>query len=71
MDSTDLSTEAMIQRVWLSYCYFLCFFIALRFINKCSIFLTGLAIDAPNNKDIAIVRKSGKVAALEEEILNR
>ncbi|XP_034238885.1 glutamine--fructose-6-phosphate aminotransferase [isomerizing] 2-like isoform X2 [Thrips palmi] len=30
----------------------------------------GIAIDAPDSKDIAIVRKSGKVAALEEEILN-
>lgn len=30
----------------------------------------GIAVDAPNCKDIAIVRKQGKVAALEEEILN-
>ncbi|XP_026286080.1 glutamine--fructose-6-phosphate aminotransferase [isomerizing] 2 isoform X1 [Frankliniella occidentalis] len=30
----------------------------------------GIAVDAPDSKDIAIVRKSGKVAALEEEILN-
>lgn len=31
----------------------------------------GLAVDSPDSKDIAILRKSGKVAALEEEILNR
>lgn len=30
----------------------------------------GIAIDTPEGKDISIVRKSGKVAFLEEEILN-
>uniref|UniRef100_A0A6M2DS98 glutamine--fructose-6-phosphate transaminase (isomerizing) n=1 Tax=Xenopsylla cheopis TaxID=163159 RepID=A0A6M2DS98_XENCH len=31
----------------------------------------GVAVDSPDNKDITIIKKSGKVQALQDEILNR
>lgn len=76
MDSTGWNTEAMTLQVRIiipsfKKLYLFCF--CASAFNKdvpfiCSV---GLAIDAPDSKDIAIVRKSGKVAALEEEIANR
>lgn len=33
--------------------------------------VTGVALDAADGKDISIVKKSGKVKALEDEIISR
>lgn len=32
---------------------------------------SGVALDSPDGKDVSIVKKSGKVKALEDEIISR